>query len=67
MLVAPTYRCKNHETGYLTDTAVEALRQPQQVKAAIGDAWVLPSPADETRPISRHLLKNRWYQASLGS
>jgi len=38
-------------------------RVAPQVMAAIGDAWLLPSPSDDSKPCSRHLMKNWWKKA----
>ncbi len=47
----------------LTDEALRILKRAQEKRAAIGGAWVLPSPTDESEPVSRHLLRDWWYRA----
>jgi integrase len=59
------WRAEHDKIGYehttpLTKVAVEALQEAQRERAAIGDAWVFPSPKDSTKPISRHLLRDWW-------
>jgi integrase len=48
-----------HATPLTTD-AVAALVAERQRQAAIGDAWVLPSPADPSRPWSRYHASKVW-------
>lgn len=48
-----------HET-LLTPVALRALQRARADRMSIGDAWILPSPGDPTRPCSRHLLRNWW-------
>ena len=52
----------DHKTP-LSEAAIEALRSAQQHRPAIGDAWVMPSPRDDSRPCSRHLMTNWWKKA----
>ena len=33
-----------------------ALSRARKVQGAIGDSWVLPSPDDPSKPVSRHLV-----------
>ena len=47
----------------LSTAAVAALGLAQQHRPAIGDAWLLPSPSDDSKPCSRHLMKNWWKKA----
>ena len=47
----------------LTKAATKALKGAQENRAAIGDTWVLPSPEDDSKPVSRHLLRDWWYRA----
>lgn len=53
----------NEHVTPLTDAAREGLQSAQQVCAAIGETWVLPSPTDPSGPVSRHLLRDWWYRA----
>ncbi len=53
---------KNHFTP-LTECAAKALRGAQEQRAAIGDTWVLPSPTDDSKPISRYLMRDWWHRA----
>lgn len=62
------WRAEGDKTGRehvtpLTPAAVKALRRAQDERAAIGEAWVLPAPADEEKPVSRHRLRDWWYRA----
>lgn len=47
----------------LTGAAAAALKRAQEARAAIGDTWVLPSPSDEAKPVSRNLMRDWWYRA----
>jgi integrase len=47
-----------HET-WLTPAAIEALRAAGRSQGVISE-WVLPSPTDPSRPVSRHLLRDWW-------
>ena len=62
------WRAKADKSGHehvtpLTERAAEALQRALEERAAIGETWVLPFPNDEERPVSRHLLRDWWYQA----
>lgn len=47
----------------LSKAALGALELAQQHRPAIGAAWVFPSPCDDSRPCSRHLMTNWWKKA----
>ena len=40
-----------------------ALEEARHRNPAIGDSWVLPAPKNPSKPISRHLVRDWWYQA----
>jgi hypothetical protein len=42
----------------MTDDARTALQVERSRQPAIGDAWLLPSPEDPAKPVSRHLLRD---------
>jgi len=57
------WRAENDKIGFahetpLSDEAVELLSRAQRAQAAIGDTWVFASPADATKPCSRHLARD---------
>lgn len=69
-LAAGTIRWRGAEdkTGHehvtpLTDAASDILRRTRADQGAIGESWLLPSPEDESKPVSRHLLRDWWYRA----
>ena len=47
----------------LTEPMCSALEEARRRNPAIGDAWVLPAPKYPSKPISRHLVRDWWYQA----
>lgn len=47
----------------LTPPALQVLRVAQAERAGIGEARVLPAPKDPSEPVSRHLLRDWWYQS----
>jgi len=59
------WRGENDKIGFehvtpLTPAAKEALSRARKVQGAIGDSWVLPSPDDPSKPVSRHLVRDWW-------
>jgi integrase len=57
------WRAENDKIGFAHETplskeAVELLTRAQRAQAVIGDAWVFPSPGDESKPCSRHLARD---------
>jgi len=46
----------------LTNEAAAILDKCRHRACAIGGAWVLPSPADQHKPCSRHILRDWWRQ-----
>ena len=62
------WRADNDKIGFehrtpLTEYALAALQEARSHHLAIGDAWVLPSPADALKPCSRDLVKTWWRRA----
>lgn len=47
----------------LTECAVDALEQAREEQPGVGEAWVFPSPTDDSKPVSRHLARDWWYRA----
>lgn len=47
----------------LTPEAAAALRKARENNPAIGDYWVLHSPADPSRPCSRNIMRDWWNAA----
>ena len=47
----------------LTPVAVAALAEARQARAAIGEAWVFPSPVNPRRPISPRPVETWWQRA----
>jgi integrase len=59
------WRAENDKQGWehvtpLSDGALRALKDAQQARMAIGDAWIFPSPKDPTEPCSRHIMRDWW-------
>ncbi|HEU4700538.1 MAG TPA: tyrosine-type recombinase/integrase [Gemmatimonadales bacterium] len=59
------WRAENDKIGFehstpLSSEIMAALQQQRAKTMAIGDAWVFPSPADPSKPCSRHLLRDWW-------
>lgn len=52
-----------HETP-CSEGLVQATRAVRRAGAAIGATWLLPAPGDETRPCSRHVLRD-WMEQAL--
>lgn len=52
-------RRNEHETP-LTETAALALSNARRDRRQVGDGWVFPSPADPSRPVSVHLVRDWW-------
>lgn len=62
------WRGRNDKIGHehttaLTGTAVRALREDRKGRPAVGEAWVFPAPRDDSKPCSRHLMRNWWLKA----
>lgn len=47
----------------LTTIALSGLKKARQWHAAIGDAWVFPSPVDQMQPCSRNIMRDWWNRA----
>lgn len=67
--VTVIWRAKNDKMGFEHDTAlsaeaVTALRAERDASAAVGSAWVFPSPKDSKCPWSRHLSRDYWERAA---
>lgn len=62
------WRADNDKIGYehetpISDLAIRALRKARREASAIGDAWVFPSPDDQKRCCSRHIMRDWWGRA----
>lgn len=62
------WRDENDKIGWehrtpLTPEAAAALLKAREHNPAIGDSWVLPSPADPSRPCSRNIMRDWWNAA----
>lgn len=62
------WRGENDKIGYdhttpLSADAVTALKSERQTSPAIGDAFLLRSPEDALRPVSRNLVRDMWRKA----
>ena len=51
-----------HETP-LTEAGEMALQEARSQSPGIGEAFVLPSPEDNSKPCSRHVLRDWWLRA----
>ena len=51
-----------HEAS-LTPAAFAALNKVRRWNPGIGDAWVFPSPHDDSKPCSRNYMKSMWKRA----
>lgn len=47
----------------LTAPMRSVLEEARRRNPAIGESWVLPAPKNPSKPISRHLVRDWWYQA----
>lgn len=56
-------KMRNEHLTPLTETADEALREARRKRPALGDTWVFPAPKDSSKPCSRHLMRDWWFQA----
>lgn len=62
------WRSQSDKTGHehqapLSPRAQAVLESTRQEEPGIGDAWVLPSPKDRTRPCRAELLRSWWKRA----
>lgn len=62
------WRGENDKIGFehvtpLTEGALAVLRGARKRNPGIGEAWVLPAPADASKPCSRHRMRHWWERA----
>jgi integrase len=44
----------------LDDAVLDLLRERRRASSVIGDGWIIPSPTDPSRRVSRHLVRDWW-------